>query len=275
MKKIKLGVSYNLFNGEELLKASILSIRNHVDYINVVWQDYSWTYEKANLKLKKILEELQHQGLVDEIIEYKVNKGINPRKGKCRKINLGIKDMKRKGVTHFLLMDVDEFYDGNEFEKAKRIVFEKRLTHSVCSIYDYRISSIYRMRDARDYCVGFIFKMTPFSYVVANEKINNMPCRIDLFRTVPFFRLFGNRFYYLNCVSMHHMTGIRNDYDSKMKSTISVYSEEGRKAIEYYSDLQRKMGLMSEEEIINEGYIVVDDRFDIEKELESFNKTWG
>ena len=43
MKNNKLGVSYNLFNGEELLEASIKSIRQNVDYINVIYQEYSWT----------------------------------------------------------------------------------------------------------------------------------------------------------------------------------------------------------------------------------------
>ena len=34
---MKLGVSYNLFDGEELLESSIKSIRDNVDYVSVVY----------------------------------------------------------------------------------------------------------------------------------------------------------------------------------------------------------------------------------------------
>ena len=38
---MKLGVSYNIFDGEELLENSIKSIRENVDYISVVYQEVS------------------------------------------------------------------------------------------------------------------------------------------------------------------------------------------------------------------------------------------
>ena len=38
---MKLGVSYNLFDGEELLEGSIKQIRSEVDYISVVYQEVS------------------------------------------------------------------------------------------------------------------------------------------------------------------------------------------------------------------------------------------
>lgn len=38
---MKVGISYNLFDGEELLESSIKSIRDNVDYISVVYQTVS------------------------------------------------------------------------------------------------------------------------------------------------------------------------------------------------------------------------------------------
>ena len=38
---MKLGVSYNVFDGEELLESSIKSIRDNVDHISVVYQTIS------------------------------------------------------------------------------------------------------------------------------------------------------------------------------------------------------------------------------------------
>ena len=40
--KAKLGISYSVWDGEELLEASIKSVRENADYINVVWQKKSW-----------------------------------------------------------------------------------------------------------------------------------------------------------------------------------------------------------------------------------------
>ena len=39
--KNKLGIAYNVFDGEELLEKSILSVRNVADFICVVWQRVS------------------------------------------------------------------------------------------------------------------------------------------------------------------------------------------------------------------------------------------
>lgn len=264
MKKIKLGVTYNLFNGEELLEASIKCIRNDVDYINVVWQEYSWTLEKANPKLEKHLNNLKNKGLIDRVIkfEFDVNKSQNFVRLRRKKGNLGLKDLRINHCTHFMMMDTDEFYRKEEFKKAKKFIVENKITHSACPIYDYRILPCYRMADVRDYSVGFIYKFTIFSRVIARQEINNNPCRIDLFRTVPYIP-FINKFFYLTDIVMHHMTGVRLDYDNKMRNTISKYSEDGRKAIEYYSKLQKDMERMTEQEILSIGYIKVEDEFNL------------
>ena len=162
-----------------------------------------------------------------------------------------------------MLMDVDEFYYADEFKKAKEFVYEKNITHSVCSIYDYRISPIYRMRDARDYCVPFIFKLTKLSKVRA---ISNLPCRVDSFRTFFPYIPFIHKFYYLNMVSMRHMTGIRKNYENKLQASISNYSDEGRKAVCEYRKLQYSLENMSEDEILENGYIKVKDDFRILEE---------
>ena len=266
MRRKKLGVSYNLFNGEELLRDSILNIRECVDYINVVWQPYSWTHEKANPEMEIILESLKAEGLIDNVIkfDFDLKKKHDYKKLKCIKKNKGIADLRKARCTHFMLMDADEFYVKEEFLKAKEFVFNNNITHSVCSIYDYRILPCYRMLEARDYCVSFIFKLTPLSHVVARGRINNMPCLIDPHRAVPLVPLI-HKFYYLNMINMHHMTGVRKDYSNKMRNSLSNHLEGGKEAIEAYSELQRKMEMMTEQEILDSGYVKVDDRFSIMK----------
>lgn len=262
MNKNKLGVSYSLFCGEELLKCSILSIRGSVDYINVVWQEYSWTGEKANEKIEALLQQFVQEGLINNIIKFEFDpyKKIN-KYGRLlnKKKNLGLRDLKKHGCTHVMLMDVDEFYRFEEFSKAKQFVYEKKITHSACSIYDYRILPIYRQNEPCDYCVPFIFKLTWFSRV---SGLLRMPCYVDPNRTFPFIP-FIHKFYYLNMINMHHMTGVRKNYAKKLRNTLSHYSENGKKAIKEYAGLQKKMEKMTEEEILESGYIKVPDEFKI------------
>ncbi len=71
IKKYKLGVSYNLFDGEDLLEGSIKSIRNHVDYINVVYQNVSNFGNKSETNLEELLKDLKTKGLIDDFVEYK------------------------------------------------------------------------------------------------------------------------------------------------------------------------------------------------------------
>jgi len=48
---MKLGISYNVFDGEELLESSIRQIRNQVDYVSVVYQKVSNFGKECNENL--------------------------------------------------------------------------------------------------------------------------------------------------------------------------------------------------------------------------------
>lgn len=267
MKRAKLGVTYSVFNGEELLRASVLSIREHVDYINIVYQKFSWFGTPCNPKLEKILYELKEEGLIEKIIEYPFSDFGN--KGKVEKYvldkkNIGIADLKANQCTHCLIMDADELYFSEEFQKAKQYVITTGITHSACSIYDYRYLPEIRTRDAAQYAVPFIFKMKK------NSKLSDrhhMPCFVDSLRTFSFNR-FIDKFYYFNTVSMHHMTGIRNNYLQKIEASVSNSTEEGKKHLLHEKNRIEKEIIMEKEELLNiknewGGYIDVGDLFEL------------
>ncbi len=68
---MKLGISYNIFDGEELLENSIRSIRENVDYISVVYQEISNFGNPCNGNLVSLINKLKTEGLVDEVFKYK------------------------------------------------------------------------------------------------------------------------------------------------------------------------------------------------------------
>ena len=127
--KHKWGVSYSVFDGHELLEKSILSIRESVDYINVVYQTTSWYGNKCDDDLLPALQRLKDAGLIDELIEYtyihKDGRSGHAPKYEKQKRSLGLNAAKKAGCTYFMTMDCDEFYFKDELENAKKYILEK------------------------------------------------------------------------------------------------------------------------------------------------------
>lgn len=139
IKSFKWGVSYSVFDGIELLEHSIKSIRNNVDYINVVYSDISWYGNKSNEDILSVLKDLKIKNLINEIIYYKPDLKISAFTNELNKRNLGLKFAKKAKVDYFMTMDVDEFYLQNEVEIAKQYIVKNNITHSFCNIVNYSI----------------------------------------------------------------------------------------------------------------------------------------
>ncbi len=71
---MKLGAAYNLFDAEELLEASILSIRENVEFICVVYQTVSNWGNTCSPHLPELLEDLRSRGLIDQLVFYEPKK---------------------------------------------------------------------------------------------------------------------------------------------------------------------------------------------------------
>ena len=118
---MKIGVSYNLFDGEELIENSIKSIRNNVDYISVVYQTISNFGQECDKGLVSLLERLKSEGLVDELFEYhpRINKGGHFNE--ITKRNIGLSLSEGANCTHHMAMDSDEFYTDTQFKYIKKL----------------------------------------------------------------------------------------------------------------------------------------------------------
>ena len=81
-KPMKLGACYNVFDGEELLEASILSIRDSVDFIVIVYQTVSNFGYSCDKGLLPLLEGLLRKGLVQELVHYTPKKFSSEEKKK-------------------------------------------------------------------------------------------------------------------------------------------------------------------------------------------------
>ena len=215
---MKLGVSYNIFDGEELLEGSIKQIRQHVDYISVVYQVVSNFGNPCNPELVPLLERLKSEGLVDELFEYnpKINKGGHSNE--IQKRNIGLALSQGAGCTHHMSMDSDEYYIPSEFENLKKLIEENDYDSSYCQMQTYYKTWEYALDPPEEYYVSLIFKIKNDSNYVMGALA---PVLVDPTRRMsPSDKpLVLKR----EQIQMHHGSYIRNDIRTKLvNSSASV-----------------------------------------------------
>ena len=213
----KFGVSYSVFDGEELLEASIKSIRNEVDYVNVVYQTKSWHGADCLDSLLPTLLELKEKKLIDELVFFEPDLKKKPGKNEAKKRNVGLQAAVRAGVNYFMPMDVDEFYFEKELAEAKKKIITKNITHSYCAQIGYANKPTLRKISNSSCYVQFFSKVDKFSILGANEFA---PCLVDPTRMM--LERKDSKHFVLNEVFMHHMSLVRKDFEKKRRNSSGV-----------------------------------------------------
>lgn len=212
------GVSYSVFDGEELLEKSVESIRSQVDYINVVWQDVSWKGAAGNKEVPILLERLKSEGKIDEIIKFTPDISIKAARNEERKRNIGLEAAKKFGCDYFMTMDCDEFYLEDEVREAKQFILKHGVTHSFCGFVNYGPLPTERFIDPSSYAVQFFSKINGKSYLgVEKGRNKNRIAEVDQTRELSDFA--GAKYYFLTHIHMHHMTLVRKDLYKKFMNT--------------------------------------------------------
>ncbi|KAJ5077151.1 hypothetical protein M0811_00471 [Anaeramoeba ignava] len=233
---MKLGIAYNVFDGEELLEFSIKSIRKNAKYIVIIYQKISNFGEKCNSELETLLEDLKKKKLVDEIVLYtpktfsdrdKLLLVSQNRTKEEVKNPLNIPDqffnelLKRElgrtkcylaGCSHFLLMDTDEFYLSSQVQNSIQIIEQNDYESTTCYQRYYFKKPIWELLPYDDLnCVPFIHKID-----------NGKPLRIASpypVLTDPTRRMenCSQSFHFTrDVVEMHHMSFVRKNMKSKI-----------------------------------------------------------
>ena len=210
---MKIGVSYNLFDGEELIESSIKSIRKNVDYISVVYQTMSNFGNPCDEGLVPLLEELKSKGLIDELFEYrpKVNRGGHFNEIKKR--NLGLYLSEGAGCTHHMAIDSDEFYTDEDFKLMKSQMGTNGYESSACQMTTYYKEPIYRLDPKEEYYVSLLFKIRQGKeYVIGHP----FPVLVDPTRRMEPGRC---KIFARDEIEMHHMSYVRKDIRKKLQNS--------------------------------------------------------
>jgi hypothetical protein len=210
---MKLGISYNLFDGEELLEPSILAIRNNVDYISVVYQTISNFGNPSSDDLEEMLESMKDDKLIDELVKYKPQ-SYGGHYNEITKRNIGLELSKKRKCTHHLSLDSDEFYIESEFVNAKKYIEDNNIDTSFAQMRTYYKDQIYQLDPPEDYYVSFIHKIDKNIQYVFNGQ---SPVLVDPTRRPS--GVLNYKIFTRDEIEMHHMSGIRDDYRRKLDNS--------------------------------------------------------
>ena len=219
----RLGIAYNVFDGEELLERSLRSVRNVASYIVVVYQTISNFKESASPELVPLLMRLKKQGLIDDLFLYEPQfDQQDDHYNEKRKRDIGLELVKRAGCDYFLSMDTDEFYHAEQIKKAMDFILDEKIECSAVNIVEYLKEPTNQLvngytfapienKQEYNFYVPFIMKVHRFK----EQKHSGIhfPCFVDPTRGLNN----RDRFYLFpkHVVAMHHMCTIRQDLSRK------------------------------------------------------------
>lgn len=247
---MKLGVGYNVFSGAELLKPSILCVRDLAAHIIVVYSRKSIIGTDAPAYLLPLLDDLQKQGLVDQLIEIEHDQTDEPlqiQAEKRRKYELARTAALQKECTHFMGRDCDEFFGTSSLRHALDIYGQDEMV--VCPVLDYVKRPTLRSSRAGPLHVT-VFHQCGIAYGPLKTE-----ALIDLSRTVKASKV---RILRGSELAMHHMTGVRldaNEMNRKFEGH-SHFCSKGQASKEEYLKMMRQVDVGT--------YEACDDVFGIE-----------
>jgi hypothetical protein len=229
---MKLGISYNVFDGEELLEGSIRQIRNQVDYVSVVYQKISNFGRECNKNLIDNLNKLKQEGLVDRLYCFNPIIQNGPAYNEVSKRNAGLILSEIEGCTHHMSMDCDEYYIGSEFEKIKKIIVENDYDSSYCQMQTYYKSWEYKLSPPEEYYVSLIFKIKKDS-----KYIHAYPSPVEVDPTRRMSEMTNPIIFTRDQIEMHHGSYIRNDIRTKFENSSSKNNNWNiDKVVDYYNN---------------------------------------
>ena len=226
-----LGVSYNIFDGEEVLEGCIKQIREQVDFISVVYQTKSNFGNPADANLVPLLEDLKSRGLVDKLYLYEPTtiEGFN---NEVTKRNIGLDLSRKANCTHHMSMDSDEYYTLEEFKYMKEQIEEKDADAAYCKMQTYYKTWEYALDPPEEYYVATIYK------IKENAKfVFQYPCTVLVDPTRRMSKVNNPLVFTRENVQMHHGSYIRNDVRSKLENSSSkgAFANDIERIVDHYN----------------------------------------
>lgn len=216
----KFGVSYNVFDGVELLEDSINQIRNVVDHISIIFQTTSYYDEKLTEKEINIVKSLKNRGLVNDLVFFRLDKSTSIHQNQINKRNQGKRLAQAKGCTHYMTLDCDEFYVTEEFNKLIELHKTNPEIVTYLPLVAYYKDTKYLINSSK-YMDGDLYVSGFFP--VKYDLVMNFPCgvKVDPTRKVGIKQNNLINILDKSFIKMHHLSYVRKDIFKKIYNAAS------------------------------------------------------
>jgi hypothetical protein len=248
-----------VFDGEELLRSAIKSIREQVDFVAVTWQKMSYHGNPNETDLEPLLNGLKNEKLLDQAIFFEPNLNESPKENELKLRNIGLKASKDAGCTHHISFDVDEFILPDQLKFAKETYGDHDCS-MIENIYYYKKPTWRMHPNIKNNFVSFIHKID-----TKYEMIPKYPYRIEFTRRLtPFEKI---RVYTQNECAMHHMTYVRKDMAKKLRNSMTGKLYDIDKFVDEFNRYEVGNRLVVAPDFLTRRTVVVDNIFNIDEEL--------
>jgi hypothetical protein len=202
---------YNAWDCLELLRPSIENLRPVVDDVIIVWSKMS---NRGNIGT---FDPADYPDCILVNYEPTVSKG--PHYNERFKRQLGLDGAKKRGFSHFLMMDCDEFYEPEPFKKEYSRIVDSDLNGLICALNVYfREPTLTIGRDPATR-VPFIHKILPHLQYRTNKSYpfayDENGARIDPTRQLNI----DKRLEWSDNIVMDHLSWVREDIMSKINNS--------------------------------------------------------
>lgn len=239
---IRLAAIYNVWSDSvELLRGSLMCIKDHVDQVIIVYQTVS-NFKEPGDPLPDIMNAIKVISF-DKVILHNYIPDFTLGEGAVHeklKRNIGLDIARNNYCTHFLHMDSDEYYQ--DFGAAKLQYLKSGCSGSAAQMWTYFKSPTLRFENHEGYYVPFIHVLRPDT--VAGK--TSYPLYVD-----PTRRINDTNVTIID-EKMHHFSWVRKDINIKLRNStakdniakgtgIEDYNNPDLGAGSYVKDFQMKL----------------------------------
>lgn len=251
---MKLGISYQVFDGEELLHPAIESIRDLVHHVCVVYQTTSYFGNPAHAELEPTVKSLLADGLVDELVLYEPDLPLGFKPNELAIRNLGLQKSRDAGCTHHISADADELYEKNQLKYAMGVM-DGGFDSSVVTMDGYYKKPTYLIKPSQSQCVTLIHPVH-----VEYDMESGLPANIELTRRL---KSTNCRTFTRDEFVVHHMSYVRRDMRRKYANNSNGLLFDIEKFMSVYDKYELGQRVMTIPDFLNRKTVEVANRFNI------------
>lgn len=233
---MKLGISYNIFDGQEMLPFAVQNLRPYAHKIFIIYQKVS-NYGNTNPDLMPMIKELESRGLVDKAFEYEPeivtddNGKVKWQSGTINEIQkrqLGLDIARANGCDTYMTLDCDELYVGTQFKWAMEDFETGNYDTSFTRLLTYYKKPTLQLTPPETWYQPLFYKIKKHTKF---EFLDDYPVVTDRTKMV---KAGHCKVYKTDEIVQHHFAYVRNNLDSKVKNSSAQSDEKSKEAVKYH-----------------------------------------